>query len=99
MGFEAGQITVSTDASAAFSVSGRLTTPEGQGLRNAVVRLTAADGSIRSVTTSSFGNYMFENVAAGAGYTLTVSSRRYRFAARPISVTRTLTGIDLTGLK
>lgn len=49
------------------TISGKVLTPEGAGLRNAVVRLLAADGTTRTATTSSFGSYTFESVPNAPG--------------------------------
>lgn len=82
-----------------FSVSGRVTTPHGQGLRNAAVTITGSDGTTRTVSTSSFGIYRFENIANGPTYTLTVASKRYRFSPRVVQVSGDLTNVDLVGLE
>jgi uncharacterized delta-60 repeat protein len=82
-----------------FFISGRVTTPEGHGLRNVQVTITGTDGVSRTVTTSSFGTYRFENVASGPTYTLSVASKRYRFAPRIVQVSGDLSNIDLVGLE
>ena len=79
------------------SLSGRVLTPDGRGLRNATVTLTEASGVARSVTTSSFGQYSLTGVPAGVAVTLSVSSKRYRFGATILAPTGDLTGIDLVG--
>jgi hypothetical protein len=76
------------------SISGRVTTPDGRGLRNAQVILTNAAGVRRSAVTSSFGFYTFTDVGAGQTYSIAVRSRRYKFASRSVSVLDTLTGVD-----
>jgi len=81
------------------TISGTVTTPDGRGLRNAIVRLTDQLGTSRSVITSAFGSYTFESVATGQTYTLSVQSRRYRFPARSLTVTGNLTGVDFVGLE
>ena len=83
----------------AVSVSGRVTAPDGRGLRNATVSITDPVGATRTATTSSFGFYSFADVATGQQYTLRVSSRLYRFASRALQVTDTLTNIDFVGLE
>lgn len=82
----------------ARQVSGRVTTPNGQGLRNAVVAIFA-DGIRRTATTSSFGVYTFDNVTMGTAYSLTVNSKRYRFAVRMLLVDEQTSDIDFTGLE
>lgn len=88
-----------TPAAIQVSVSGRVTTPSGLGLRNAVVSLIDSNGVRRTATTSSFGIYSFNMVRSGETYTLTVSSKRYRFSPQTPTVTDTVTNVDFTGLE
>ncbi len=81
------------------SVSGRVLTPDGRSLRNAVVTITDSAGITRTATSSSFGLYRFDNVLASEIYTLTVRSRRYRFSPRTLTVNDNLTDFDLVGLE
>ncbi|MBK6589381.1 MAG: carboxypeptidase regulatory-like domain-containing protein [Acidobacteria bacterium] len=80
-------------------ISGRVVTPTGLGLRNAVVILTDANGNRCTATTSSFGVYTFTGVAPGSGYILSVSSKRYRFAPRNPEIVFSLTDVDFVGLE
>ncbi len=89
----------SVDVSASVSISGRVTTPGGLSLRNASVSLTDSQGVIRRVTTSSFGIYNFDGVQTGQSYTIGVSSKRYRFAARAVNVSDNLADVDFVGLE
>ncbi|MFT3744439.1 MAG: carboxypeptidase regulatory-like domain-containing protein [Pyrinomonadaceae bacterium] len=82
-----------------FTISGRVFTPSGQGLRNAIVSLTDAQGTRRTATTSSFGVYGFDNVSAGQTYTLSVSSKRYRFAPKILTANDNLSNVDFIGLE
>ena len=84
---------------AGVDVSGRVLTPDGRGLRNAVVSMTGPDGVVRTATTSSFGYYRFENVEAGPSYVMGVTSRNFRFTPRVVQVTDTLTDVDFIGLE
>ena len=81
------------------SVGGRVTTPDGRGLRNAIVALTDPLGVRRTATTSSFGIFMFDNVATSETYVIGVSSKRYRFASRNLMVNGSLTDVDFVGLE
>ncbi len=81
------------------TVSGRVTTPSGQGLRNAVVSLTDSLGVRQTATTSSFGFYSFANIPTGETYTVSVASRLYRLTPRTITVNDNLTDIDFVGLE
>jgi len=86
-------------AAPAFSISGRVTTPTGLGLRNGVVSITNSQGVMRTATTSSFGLYSFTDIPAGRTYSISVSSRRYRFAPRSITADGNLANIDFVGLE
>ncbi len=81
------------------NVSGRVTTPSGSALRNATVVLSYGQGRRFTAVTSSFGIYSFTAIPVELDYTIGVSSKRYRFAARPLVVTADLTGVDFVGLE
>jgi len=53
----------------------------------------------RTATTSSFGVYTFTNVALGDTYIISISSKRYRFAARSVLVNADMANVDFTGLE
>ncbi len=93
--FTDGSVTVS--GALTFSVGGRVTSPNGTGLRSTTVFLTDPNGVRRTATTSSFGFYQFDEVASGVTYTLGVTSRSYRFSTRQITVTGPMTNIDFVG--
>lgn len=82
-----------------FTVSGRVLTASGLGLRNAIVTMTNSTGEKRIATTSSFGLYSFQNVASSQTYFLGVSSKRYRFATKTFEVSGNLSNVDFTGLE
>lgn len=82
------------------TISGRVTTPAGLALRNAIVSITDSAGNRRSATTSSFGTYTISGVEAnGTAYTIGISSKRYRFAPRTIQVEDAVSGLDFIGLE
>ena len=82
------------------TVSGRVTTPGGQGLRNAVVRMTDLQSNlVRTATTSSFGFYSFTNVLAQTNYFINPVSKRYRFTGQDLNVSGNLTNVDFVGLE
>jgi hypothetical protein len=95
VGISAANFTISAD----IEVSGRVLTPSGQGLRNAVVRLTGTSGPPRTTTTSSFGFYRFDNLNAGENYTLTVSSRTFRFNPTNINTNSSIFNLDIVGVE
>ena len=81
------------------SVVGRVLTSDARGLRNAVVSLTDSQGVKRTALTNSFGFYSFDNVRSGETYTISVSSKRFRFASQVIQVNGNLTLPDFVGLE
>jgi hypothetical protein len=95
--FVDGVVTLPEAASPALEISGRVLTPDGRGLRNAVVTLTDANGVERTVTTSSFGYYHFDSLTGGATYVIGVQSKRYRFEARTVSLTENVSDQDFIG--
>ncbi len=82
------------------TISGKVTNAFGIALSNIAVKLTDSNGGYRLATTSSFGLYRFENVIPYDDYTVTASSKRYRFAPQVLNdVTVSLTDVDLIGLE
>jgi hypothetical protein len=62
------------------SISGRVTTANGNGIRNAAMILTG--NSLPApviVQTGSFGSYTFDNLRVGETYVLQVGAKRFRF--------------------
>ncbi|MBL8181612.1 MAG: carboxypeptidase regulatory-like domain-containing protein, partial [Blastocatellia bacterium] len=80
------------------SVSGRVMTPDGRGLRNAVVHLTDANGQVQTTRTSAFGYYRFDDVESGQTVVISVTSKQYSFAQRIINLTDSVTDLDLVAL-
>lgn len=80
------------------SVSGRVATSYGGGIRNAVVTLTDANGITRTAQTGSFGYYKFDDVRAGAIYTVSVAAKKFTFSnpTRIISVNDSVSDLDFT---
>lgn len=87
---------------ASGSISGRVRTPDGRGIQNAVV--TIEGGGLASpvtVVTSSFGMYRFDNIPAGQTYVVTVKAKRFAFEmpSRTVSVTDDLAGVDFVAVR
>lgn len=81
---------------AQVSVSGRVMTATGQGIRGVIMTLTAMDGSTQNAISSSFGHYRFDHILAGETYILSVSSKRFTFSLPSIvvSVLDEITDLD-----
>jgi hypothetical protein len=91
-----GLFTVLAPTAANVSVAGRVFTPDGRGLMNAVVNITDANGTTRTTRTGSFGFFRFDNVQAGQTYVLTVNSKSYSFAPQVIMVQDDVTELHFT---
>ena len=84
-------------ATANATISGQVVDPAGRGFR-ATVNLTGPGGTNRVATSSTFGFYTFENVPTGVSYTLSVSSRRFRFPRiENLLITSDLTDVNFVG--
>ena len=81
-------------ASSNVSISGRLLTIGGRGVRNAMVNLIDPISGTQQVLTGPLGAYHFNNVVPGRTYTISIMSRRFLFTPQIISVPDALTGID-----
>jgi hypothetical protein len=81
-----GTFTVTGPTAASVNLSGRVLSVEGRGLRGAQIRLTAADGSTKTVMTSAFGYYRFADVQAGQSVTIQVMSKKYGFQPQVVNV-------------
>lgn len=75
-----GNLTITGSTSAATTASGRVVTADGQGIRNAIVQLTATNGEVRIARTGAFGYFSFEGIPVGHTYVFAVQSKRYTFA-------------------
>jgi hypothetical protein len=69
-------------------------TPDGIGIRNAVVTVTGQDGIQKRAVTGSFGYYTFEDVPSGQSYTFSIRSKRYTFTPSVVSITDSIVGLD-----
>lgn len=89
-------MTVAPAATAAtVGVSGQVVAGK-YGVSDAVVSLTDSRGETIIARANSFGYYAFESVMAGETYTLTVTSKRYFFQPRAITINDELTGLIIT---
>jgi hypothetical protein len=86
-----------TPTAAAASVSGRVVTDGGIGIRNAAVTVSGSGlARPRTVYTGSFGAYSLDGLSVGQAYAVTVQAKHFRFAkpSRIVSLHEDLTGID-----
>lgn len=94
-GFWTAQNRVTTSASAILS--GRVVTRSGKGLRNAIVTITDVSGGVmRQTSTSVFGTYLFDGLAAGQTYIVEVRSKRFLFVSQVVTITEDTDAFDFT---
>lgn len=68
------------------SVSGRILTADGAGLRSALVKLTCANGDFVTKRTNAFGYFQFDEIAAGQTVVISVSAINYTFSPQIVNV-------------
>ncbi len=94
------EVTITNAAPPApVTIDGRVISPDGRGLRNAVVSLVDSQGVTRTAITSSLGYFSFPGLSSGHTYPIRVSSKRYRFSPRSVSPNGNLTLEDFVGLE
>lgn len=76
------------------SISGRVSTNDGRGLRNAVVYLTDSTGSTRTARTSAFGYYRLDGITVGQFVTIGVSAKSFRFQPRILQIGDSIGDVD-----
>ena len=86
---------------AGTSISGRVKTESGKGIRNVTLILTNATGESFYAQSGVFGGYRFEDLPTGQSYVLTVSARRFSFVqnTRFIMLLEELTNVDFIGVE
>ena len=78
------------------TVSGRILTAAGAGVRNVDVTITSPSGEVQSTRSTGLGYFIFEQVPVGATYLVSVSAKRYTFAetTRAVNVADDVTDVD-----
>jgi hypothetical protein len=75
-------LTPQTTSAAAAIISGRVMTADGRAISNAILTITGGGlTEPRTIATGHMGYYVFEGLATGQSYSLTISgAKRYTFA-------------------
>ena len=91
-----GLFTATGPTAATVSVSGRVTTAQGRGIKNVVITMTDSSGNQRRAQTTSFGYFRFEDVMVGQTFTFTATGKRFSFVqnTQVKSITQTTTNIN-----
>jgi hypothetical protein len=92
--FDAGFKTAAPTA-ANVSLSGRISLPDGSGIRNVIVTLRGADGKTYTALSSTFGYYSFDRVEAGQNVVVSVAAKRFSFSPSSMLVNLTDNLADL----
>lgn len=72
--------------SGGVSLSGRVTTANGSGVRNAQVFLTDAAGTVYTAITGAFGYFTFSDIESGQTVIVSVRSKRNTFSPQVVSL-------------
>jgi predicted outer membrane repeat protein len=94
-GADIGAFEVQASTAGGVTVSGAVRTADGYGVAKATVTITDGFGNARTVRSSSFGYFRFDDLAVGDNYILTVASKQYTFAPRVVFLTDELAGFDM----
>jgi hypothetical protein len=79
---------------ASVSVSGRVLISKDYGLESARVTLTDSQGNSRTIVTSPFGYYRFDDVSVGETYVLSISAKRGQFNPQIVNVTEEINELN-----
>ncbi len=81
---------------AQVTISGRVKTADGRGIRNVRVTLTAPNGETRVVLTSTFGFYRFDSIPVGETSIVSVFAKNFTFSQPTVvlSVLEEIGGLD-----
>ncbi|MDQ4119939.1 MAG: carboxypeptidase regulatory-like domain-containing protein [Acidobacteriota bacterium] len=71
--------TVGTTSAASVTVSGRVLSANGRGIKGILIRLINEEGEVRTALSSPFGYFRFADVPAGRTYMINVSAKKYSF--------------------
>ncbi|MBK9437976.1 MAG: carboxypeptidase regulatory-like domain-containing protein [Chloracidobacterium sp.] len=82
------------------SVSGRVVTANGNGIRNVWVSLSDPERPVRRSLTGPFGYYRFDDIEAGRTYSISVASKSFQFAngTQIVSVNDEIYDLDFIAL-
>jgi len=90
-----GLVTVLGPTAAAVSISGRVLTAGGAGVRNARIELRSSDGNVVGTVSNAFGYYHFDSVSSGGMYVMSAAARGHQFAPRVLMLVDSLVNEDV----
>ena len=82
------------------SISGRVVDRYGRGIRGAMVIVQGADGIPKTAYSNTLGYYRIDGLPVGESFVVTVSARRYAFAAptRFVNLSDDISDLNFTAL-
>ena len=85
---------------ALVTLSGRVTTADGRGIRNVRIIMHGPSGESHSAITGPFGYFRFDDVQVGGAYIFTLSARRYTFQQSEIfrTILDSVNDLDFTAI-
>ncbi len=81
---------------AEVSISGRVLSPDGAGVTNAILYLQMPDGQMFTSRSATFGYYRFDGIVAGQTVLVFVKSKRFNYAPRVVTPVKEITSLDFT---
>ncbi len=78
---------------APVSVSGRVTTSYGAGIRNVQLYLVEQNGNTHTAITGPFGYYLFADIESGQSVVVSINAKRFRFS-NPVRLVSLYDNID-----
>lgn len=91
-----GKVDITEAVPSEGTIEGHLFTATGRGVPNTRITITATDGSSRTLISNGHGRYSFGGLRIGETYVLSADSRLYTFTPVTVSVSGSLTNVDIT---
>ncbi len=92
----AATLTLTSPTAAGVTVSGRVVTSEGRGLRSTNVLITDPNGNTRRVLTGAYGSFQFDDVEVGQTYVISVGARRFNFTPQVLQISDNISDLVFT---
>ncbi|HQU82791.1 MAG TPA: Ig-like domain-containing protein, partial [Pyrinomonadaceae bacterium] len=97
-GSDIGAFEIASPTAANVSVSGRISTANGNGISRAKIVLTLPNGETRIAISNSFGFYRFVEIPVGETCVIAVESKKYVFNAQVLNISESIENLNLTAL-
>ena len=91
-----GSFEATAPSAANVSISGRILSPFGRGVPQAIVYMTKQNGEILTARTNPFGYYRFIDVEVGQTLIFNVFSKRFQFSPQVVEITEDRNDLNFT---